>query len=334
MEQQLINETFQYNGNPITFQKGNNLMVNATEMAKPFGKRPGKWLELPSTKEFLATLSTVRKSDSDFVITINGGTTEKGKGTWMHEDVALEFARWLSPVFAIWCNDRCKELLLTGTVSIPCDTNPEEPDRMREKIDSLTAELNFLRGKMEAEKELAAMKARMEMQEELTETRLYLRLALAEQEKKVVGGRVVFPSAIRRSKPENAETSIQDIKKEDYPASKYKYSTRNRKKIEELSPGAMLVLDMCRRLQKEGIAYIRHAEMFAWLRENGYLSTQEDSFNEPNYECLKNGWMVFATHGGTNGERHYVTPYVTEKGYLHFAALIAKEGGKLCKREN
>ena len=252
----------------------------------------------------------------------------------MHEDVALEFARWLSPVFAIWCNDRCKELLLTGTVSIPCDTNPEEPDRMREKIDSLTAELNFLRGKMEAEKELAAMKARMEMQEELTETRLYLRLALAEQEKKVVGGRVVFPSAIRRSKPENAETSIQDIKKEDYPASKYKYSTRNRKKIEELSPGAMLVLDMCRRLQKEGIAYIRHAEMFAWLRENGYLSTQEDSFNEPNYECLKNGWMVFATHGGTNGERHYVTPYVTEKGYLHFAALIAKEGGKLCKREN
>lgn len=35
----------------------------------------------------------------------------------MHEDVALEFARWLSPAFAIWCNDRIKELLLTGTVS-------------------------------------------------------------------------------------------------------------------------------------------------------------------------------------------------------------------------
>lgn len=333
MEQQLINETFQYNGNPITFQKGNNLMVNATEMAKPFGKTTKDWLRTKQSKEFIDTLSTVRQiSLTGLVVIRQGGNGEQG--TWMHEDVALEFARWLSPVFAIWCNDRCKELLLTGTVSIPRDTNPEEPDRMREKIDSLTAELNFLRGKMEAGKELAAMKARMEMQEELTENRLYLRLALAEQEKKVVGGRVVFPSAIRRSKPENTETSIQDIKKEDYPASKYKYSTRNRKKIEELSPGAMLVLDMCRRLQKEGIAYIRHAEMFAWLRENGYLSTQEDSFNEPSYECLKNGWMVFATHGGTNGKRHYVTPYVTGKGYLHFAALIAKEGGKLCKREN
>ena len=32
----------------------------------------------------------------------------------MHEDVALEFARWLSPSFAIWCNDRIKELLKYG----------------------------------------------------------------------------------------------------------------------------------------------------------------------------------------------------------------------------
>jgi hypothetical protein len=31
-------------------------------MAKPFGKRPSKWLELPSTKDFLKALSEVRKS--------------------------------------------------------------------------------------------------------------------------------------------------------------------------------------------------------------------------------------------------------------------------------
>lgn len=35
----------------------------------------------------------------------------------MHEDVALEFARWLSPAFAIWCNDRIKELLKTGVTT-------------------------------------------------------------------------------------------------------------------------------------------------------------------------------------------------------------------------
>lgn len=40
------------------------------------------------------------------------------QGTWMHEDVALEFARWLSPEFAIWCNDRIKELLTTGATQL------------------------------------------------------------------------------------------------------------------------------------------------------------------------------------------------------------------------
>ena len=42
------------------------------------------------------------------------GSPSNGGGTWMHEDVALEFARWLSPRFAIWCNDRIKELLKYG----------------------------------------------------------------------------------------------------------------------------------------------------------------------------------------------------------------------------
>lgn len=39
----------------------------------------------------------------------------------MHEDVALEFARWLSPAFAIWCNDRIKELLRTGVTTVSND---------------------------------------------------------------------------------------------------------------------------------------------------------------------------------------------------------------------
>lgn len=39
----------------------------------------------------------------------------------MHEDVALEFARWLSPAFAIWCNDRIKELLTTGVTTVRND---------------------------------------------------------------------------------------------------------------------------------------------------------------------------------------------------------------------
>lgn len=43
------NQIFQYNGNPITFYKGDNVMVNATEMAKPFGKLVGDWIRLKTT---------------------------------------------------------------------------------------------------------------------------------------------------------------------------------------------------------------------------------------------------------------------------------------------
>lgn len=106
-------QIFQYDNNPVSFQMGEETrMLNATEMAKKFGKRPVDFLKLDQTKAFLAEFSKVKKITlADLVIVKKGGNTS---GTWMHEDVALEFARWLSPMFAIWCNDRIKELLRFG----------------------------------------------------------------------------------------------------------------------------------------------------------------------------------------------------------------------------
>ena len=106
-------QIFQYNGNPVTFQLGNrDLMVNATEMAKPFDKRPIDYLRLSSTNELIR--AKVRKSHIDknqLVITERGGSNP---GTWFHEDIALDFAQWLSVDFRLWCNDRIKELLRHG----------------------------------------------------------------------------------------------------------------------------------------------------------------------------------------------------------------------------
>lgn len=113
-------QIFQYNGSPISFQKGSSVMVNATQMAKPFGKLAKDWLSNKSTKDFLSTLSAVRTIPlTELVKIVQGGNSEQG--TWMHEDVALEFARWLSPSFAIWCNDRIKELLTTGVATVSND---------------------------------------------------------------------------------------------------------------------------------------------------------------------------------------------------------------------
>lgn len=101
------------------------MWVNATEMAKPFGKKPIDWLRQQSTNEFLETLFKVRNTEGKvspthfenqnyygFVVTERGGANPC---SWFHEDVAIEFARWLAPAFAIWCNDRIKEILKGGS---------------------------------------------------------------------------------------------------------------------------------------------------------------------------------------------------------------------------
>lgn len=111
---------FKYNGNPVTFNKDGEVFINATEMARPFGKRVVDWQRLPSTGSFITALIEVRKSHNvDNLIITNKGGFGGGGITWMHEDVAIEFARWLSPAFAIWCNDRIKELLKVGMTAMP-----------------------------------------------------------------------------------------------------------------------------------------------------------------------------------------------------------------------
>ncbi len=90
------NQIFQHNGSPITFQKGDSVMVNATQMAKSFGKEPKFWLMNQSTTDYLNELSKVRNLTlTDLVQVTKGGNNP---GTWMHEDVALEFLSTLSAV--------------------------------------------------------------------------------------------------------------------------------------------------------------------------------------------------------------------------------------------
>lgn len=116
------NEVFTYNNNPITFQMGNgDVMVNATEMAKPFNKYPNEYLRLPSTNELIMAITgKSRISDNQIVRTVQGSSVNGG-GTWLHEDIALDFAQWLSVDFKLWCNDRIKELLRTGVTTISND---------------------------------------------------------------------------------------------------------------------------------------------------------------------------------------------------------------------
>lgn len=134
-----MNTIFKFEGSPVTFSKDESkgYMINATEMAKPFGKEPRHWFENGATFEFVEALAANKGIEPIGEIPTSLSTKElasrypslinvvKGgldrQGTWLQEDVALEFARWLSPMFAIWCNDRIKELLTTGVTMMPQD---------------------------------------------------------------------------------------------------------------------------------------------------------------------------------------------------------------------
>ena len=105
-------------------------MVNATNMAKKFGKQVTKWLNTQQTKDFLQSLSEVRKCTSADLVQVRRGGEPQAQGTWMHEDVAMEFARWLSPKFAIWCNDRIKELARTGVTTVAATPAARDDDEV------------------------------------------------------------------------------------------------------------------------------------------------------------------------------------------------------------
>lgn len=91
----------------------NQLMVNATEMAKPFGKKATHFLRLDSTEQYIEALSK-RVAISQLVKVVHG---DNG-GTWLHQKLALRFAQWLSPEFAIWVDEKIEELLTKGKVEL------------------------------------------------------------------------------------------------------------------------------------------------------------------------------------------------------------------------
>lgn len=108
---------FEYNGSIIPFAlTGNDVMISATEMAKLFNKRIADWKRLPSTQKYLNALLKVGFSHLDqLIISEWGGSNQgTGRGTWMHRLVAIEFARWLSPMFSIWCNMKIDEIINNG----------------------------------------------------------------------------------------------------------------------------------------------------------------------------------------------------------------------------
>jgi hypothetical protein len=104
-----------YNGQPIN--QRDDGMVNLTQMAQANGKKTSHWTCLDSTKDYIAELErTTGIPASDLLLVIHGGSN--GNGTYAHPLLAIEFGRWISPAFAIWCDRHIQRLVATGKTEL------------------------------------------------------------------------------------------------------------------------------------------------------------------------------------------------------------------------
>ena len=106
---------FEYNGCIIPFAlTSNDVMINATEIAKVCKKQLGHYLSNQQTKELINEVSIdIGIPISELIVVIKGGIPQN-QGTWMHRLIAIHFAMWCSPKFGVWCLRKLDEIINNG----------------------------------------------------------------------------------------------------------------------------------------------------------------------------------------------------------------------------
>ena len=114
--------------------------LNATAVALHFGKRVKDFIKTEQNQEYIAalaeSLSNGRKIplEQNQLVIVKNGSSQNGGGTWLHPKLAIHFARWLDPKFAVWC-DMQIEQLLSG--SLKSKTTVDERTGLRQAVSAL-----------------------------------------------------------------------------------------------------------------------------------------------------------------------------------------------------
>jgi hypothetical protein len=108
---------------------------NLTDLAALYGKRVDNWMRLKSTKDLLAAFEATpayKHQTAIFAFMGNHGTPSdlreycsklgaegiERSGTWAHPDIAIVFAQWCSPEFALWVARQIRHLLEHGELNL------------------------------------------------------------------------------------------------------------------------------------------------------------------------------------------------------------------------
>lgn len=118
MNTSIIN--FDYKGNQISFERGNDVMVNLTAMAKPYpNKNLTNIINSQEISEYCNSLSKLQNySLADLLIVKRGGDNP---GTWAHRLVAIRVAQKLNSDLAVWVDMKIEELMRNGVTTVSND---------------------------------------------------------------------------------------------------------------------------------------------------------------------------------------------------------------------
>jgi hypothetical protein len=125
---------FAFDGQDVEFDLSDaEVMINATEMATIFGKKPYEFIRLEQTQRFIAEMKSAfpafkygpapylkpTPEDENAADTSDGQLelvrTKRGRddsgATWMHRLLALKFAAWLDARFEVWVYRTVEQVL-------------------------------------------------------------------------------------------------------------------------------------------------------------------------------------------------------------------------------
>ena len=134
-------QIFKFNEYEICFEfENSNIMVNATQMSKVFGKKVEAFIRNDSTQNFI---SECIKSENSRFLSIQKESdlyvSRQKSGTWMHRILALKFAAWLDPKFDLWVWATVEYLLFGHYEGV--DNSLRESAKRKREIEALRKKL-------------------------------------------------------------------------------------------------------------------------------------------------------------------------------------------------
>ena len=130
-------QTFSFD-NQISVSFQNDGFLNATAIAAHFGKVTKDYLKTEQTQQYISALAeNLSKGkkiplEENHIVRVKKGGNQSG--TWLHPKLAIHFARWLDPRFAVWCDEQIEQIL---SGSLKTKTTADERTPLRQAVSAL-----------------------------------------------------------------------------------------------------------------------------------------------------------------------------------------------------